>query len=508
MNPNKMNSKNLPQINAQIMTKLLLEAGISLNQEQTDKLWAFHRHLKEEDKELNLTRIHSFSGMIRKHYVDSLIILDLFKKMGFELPETLIDLGSGAGLPGIPLAIACPKTHFILTEGRKKRVEYLEKTVKLLGLQNVSVYGKKIYRGDKLPAPALISRALEKIQDTFDRVWGSLPEGGFLIFMKGPNCDEEKNAIEQNGRYRECRLLLDESYTLPHSSDRRRLLIWEIHYPEKIRETMKEDLKIISVSSSQNPRFRTLLKLQDGRQIAKLERALVSGRRIVEEILSNRSEEIEALIVPNDKKYISESDAGFHPHPFLISELAKCSGKKPAVWVLERSLFREADIFNTEYPLLLLRVSPIATWNPELDTEGTTVLIPFGDPENVGAAVRSASAFRVSRVVLLKEAANPYHPRAIRASAGECFKIPFFSGPSIIDINSIERPILLLDKRGISINSLQEVENNWILLAGHEGGGVPENNSFQKISIPISDGVDSLNAAVALGIALFSLNKR
>ena len=69
---------------------------------------------------LNLTRIHNFENMVLKHYVDSLLVLRYL-----ELPHTLIDMGSGPGLPGIPLKIARPGVRMILAEPRGARVAFL-----------------------------------------------------------------------------------------------------------------------------------------------------------------------------------------------------------------------------------------------------------------------------------------------------------------------------------------------------------------------------------------------
>src|SRR3954465_15211468 len=100
---------------------LLGRCGIHLSTAEYDALWAYHRMLRAANTELNLTRIHNFENMVLKHYVDSLLIL------GFEsLPSPLVDMGSGPGLPGIPLKIARPEVAMILAEPRGARAEFLE----------------------------------------------------------------------------------------------------------------------------------------------------------------------------------------------------------------------------------------------------------------------------------------------------------------------------------------------------------------------------------------------
>src|SRR5262245_32447947 len=114
---------------------ILKRCSIALGPDQLDRLWAYHRMLREANAELNLTRIHDFENMVLKHYVDSLLILR------FEgLPSPLIDMGSGPGLPGIPLKIARPEVELILAEPRGARAEFLRNVCARLGLEGIEVY--------------------------------------------------------------------------------------------------------------------------------------------------------------------------------------------------------------------------------------------------------------------------------------------------------------------------------------------------------------------------------
>ncbi len=92
---------------------ILSRCGIRLELQQFDLLWRYHERLRAANAELNLTRIHNFENMVLKHYVDSLLVLRFI-----ELPSPLIDMGSGPGLPGIPLKIARPSVRMILAEPR------------------------------------------------------------------------------------------------------------------------------------------------------------------------------------------------------------------------------------------------------------------------------------------------------------------------------------------------------------------------------------------------------
>ncbi len=108
--------------------------GIVLSAAQYDRLWAYHRLLRAANAELNLTRIHNFESMVLKHYVDSLLILKFA-----ELPSPLIDLGSGPGLPGIPLKIARPEIEMILAEPRGRGPSSSRRSASELRLEGIEV---------------------------------------------------------------------------------------------------------------------------------------------------------------------------------------------------------------------------------------------------------------------------------------------------------------------------------------------------------------------------------
>src|SRR6516162_1898547 len=102
-------------------------------------MWRYHQILRKANPELNLTRIHNFESMVLKHYVDSLLVLRYV-----DLPPSWVDMGSGAGLPGIPLAIARPGTGVILAEPRRARAEFLEAVCRRLHLARVAVFAGKV----------------------------------------------------------------------------------------------------------------------------------------------------------------------------------------------------------------------------------------------------------------------------------------------------------------------------------------------------------------------------
>ncbi len=190
---------------------------------QYQQLWRFHALLREKNKEYDLTRIYQFDSMVQKHYIDCVMVAKL---LNWRLPSPLLDIGTGAGFPGIPLKIACPEVKFILSEGRHKRVRFLREVVETLGLRGVTIYDHKVYASFHLNIKGVITRALESIPKTLARVRRSLLPGGTAIFMKGPRCEEEvQKALTQFPR--EYKLIQDFSYTIPRSTHHRRLILFE-----------------------------------------------------------------------------------------------------------------------------------------------------------------------------------------------------------------------------------------------------------------------------------------
>ena len=463
------------------MAELLQSCGLNLAPAQVQKLWHYHRLLRQGNLELNLTRIHNFTNMVLKLYVDSILPGHLMK-----LPSPLLDLGTGPGMPGIPLKIAYPHLEIILAESRQKRVVFLETALQALELHGLEVAGEKITAAFETPVAGVITRALESIALTLERITGCLDKDGLVIFMKGPNCDSEiAEARERWGQ--NYRLSEDHPYSIPGTTHQRRLVVFQrTGEPPRIKKdkAMKRHA-LRRIDSEKNELFRDLKKLLGSRGIKKQQRALVAGTKQVNEILEQKPALCEAWISPGD---------GFPPPSEAPERLA---------WFqVERNLFEKLDIFGTGAPLLLVRSPAIPGWQPQEGLpEGCTVFIPFQDPENVGAAIRSAVAFGAAQVILLAESAHPYHPKSLRASGGTVFHASLREGPSLQDLPE-ELPLLALSADGQDLSRFA-FPRSFGLLLGIEGPGLPEKWKQRALAIPISPEVESLNAATATAIALY-----
>ncbi len=177
------------------------------------------RHLaliEEANKLFNLTRITSPREAAIKHVADSVIPWKLFSGA-----QRVLDIGSGAGFPGMPLAVVLPDTQFVLSESIHKKARFLESAVAALGLSNVAVTSS---RGEDLlnasgaeedgfdriavRAVAPLSRALV----TFSPAW---KPGVKALFYKGPDAESEIAAAEMEARKRRVRMHVAMSYGLP-----------------------------------------------------------------------------------------------------------------------------------------------------------------------------------------------------------------------------------------------------------------------------------------------------
>jgi tRNA G18 (ribose-2'-O)-methylase SpoU len=169
--------------------------------------------------------------------------------------------------------------------------------------------------------------------------------------------------------------------------------------------------------------------------------------------------------------------------------------------------FQALDIFGTGAPIVLFDVPAIEAWQPRKGLlPGCSLLVPFQAPENVGTVIRSAVAFGVDRVILLAESANPFHPKAVRASAGTVFSARLFQGPSLFKLPR-SLPLIALAASGQPL-ALARFPQSFYLLAGMEGPGLPPQWQANTVAIPMASGVESLNAAVATAVALYEWRRR
>ena len=176
-------------MNREEFVEELEKLGITLTTEQEIKLEKFYNLLIEWNQKINLTRILEKEDVYLKHFYDSLTIT---KVVDLSKIETLCDVGTGAGFPGIVLKIVYPNLKITLVDSLLKRVNYLNIIIKELELENI----KAIHtRGEDLKETfdIVTARAVANIEKLLIYTMHLVNKNGSLIAMKG-NIDDELNA--------------------------------------------------------------------------------------------------------------------------------------------------------------------------------------------------------------------------------------------------------------------------------------------------------------------------
>jgi 16S rRNA (guanine527-N7)-methyltransferase len=482
-----------PQDQLSSMKSLFERSGFHLRQDQIDRFREYYRLIMEYNEECDLTRLVRFEDIVVKHFIDCMCPSRIIS-----LPSPLLDVGTGAGFPGIPMKILDPSLSLVLAEPRRRRVGFLENVVRALDLDNVEIYPHLVGPHSRFEVDGVVTRALEQVDETLRRVMHFLGEGGRVVFMKGPGASRDLDGLseEMQAEY-EC--VHDAEYTLPETAHLRRLLVYR-----KLRSTSAVTYMIFRgqgenaenvITSHDNGRFREMKRISAAENIRKDGKTLVAGRRIVRELVRAGAADIDAVVVRDGH---CENDPE-------LNRLIHRESDRRKVFLLKKGLFGEIDTFGTGSPLVIVNIPPIPAWDGTLDGR-CTLLVPFQDPANVGAVIRSAAGFGVGKVVMLKGAASPYHPRSVRSSGGAVFKVMINAGPSIEELGGMaERglPVVALDRQGVPIESFTRPPQ-FALLPGIEGPGLPAAMRHNAVSIPISGAIESLNAAIAASIALYA----
>ncbi|HET7570229.1 MAG TPA: 16S rRNA (guanine(527)-N(7))-methyltransferase RsmG [Gammaproteobacteria bacterium] len=191
--------------------------GIELDAAQRHKLCNFVRLIDKWNRAYNLSAIRTSGEMVNRHLVDSLSALP-FVRAG-----RLLDVGTGAGLPGIPLAIARPTMDVVLLDGNGKKTRFCVQAAGELELDNVGVVHSRAedYEPDE-GFDTVISRAFGSLAAFAATAGHLLRAGGRLVAMKGNVTDEERAALPASWRVIENRPL-----TVPGAKSGRRVLVLE-----------------------------------------------------------------------------------------------------------------------------------------------------------------------------------------------------------------------------------------------------------------------------------------
>lgn len=187
----------------------LAALGLSPSEEAVQSLCRYGALLLGKNAVTNLTAIRDEAGVARLHFLDCAALLTLADFAG----RRVLDVGSGAGFPGVPLGVLRPDIRLTMVDSVKKKMDFVSEACGALGLENVTCLWGRV---EELPQlresfDIVVSRAVSQIDELAELCIPQIAVGGFFIAMKGPDCEEEVSRGEfavktMGGRVREiCR---------------------------------------------------------------------------------------------------------------------------------------------------------------------------------------------------------------------------------------------------------------------------------------------------------------
>lgn len=171
----------------------LAALDLTISEVQCGQLLSFIQLITKWNKAYNLTAVREPLDMVNLHLLDSLAILPHVK------PARVADIGTGAGLPGIPLAIAMPECHFTLVDSNSKKTRFVQQAVLELKLKNVEVLHSRVESlQPEAPFSTVISRAFASMNDILRLTNHLLAGDGVLLAMKGQVPEQELAQLNSN----------------------------------------------------------------------------------------------------------------------------------------------------------------------------------------------------------------------------------------------------------------------------------------------------------------------
>ena len=200
--------------------------GIHLDEKTAEAFDLYLKELLKWNQKINLTAIRTEKGIVLKHFLDSLSVFPYFSNI-----STLLDIGSGAGFPGIPLKMVEPSLEVTLIDSVRKKVDFQRHIIRRLGLKGIEaihgrVQDKEILKGLEGQFDIVMSRAFSDLQTFLVLSFPLLRKGGIVLAMKGRVDRKEMRLLPtmEEARYR---LQKTVPFSLPFSSLKRSILLFE-----------------------------------------------------------------------------------------------------------------------------------------------------------------------------------------------------------------------------------------------------------------------------------------
>ncbi len=200
--------------------------GIHLDEKTAEAFDLYLKELLKWNQKINLTAIRTEKGIVLKHFLDSLSVFPYLSNI-----STLLDIGSGAGFPGIPLKMVEPSLKVTLIDSVRKKVDFQRHIIRRLGLKGIEaihgrVQDKEILKGLEGRFDIVMSRAFSDLQTFLVLSFPLLRKGGIVLAMKGRVDRKEMRLLPtmEEARYR---LQKTVPFSLPFSSLKRSILLFE-----------------------------------------------------------------------------------------------------------------------------------------------------------------------------------------------------------------------------------------------------------------------------------------
>ena len=220
--------------------------GFTLTTEQENAFQTYYERLVEKNQVMNLTAITDYEEVLVKHFEDSLMLLRYDRDF-----ETLIDVGTGAGFPGLPLAIMKPDAKVLLLDSLQKRIGFLGEVVAGIGLENTMTEHNRAEDGAKAHREAFdraVSRAVANLSTLSEYCLPFVKVGGYFIAYKSGNVEAEVKDAANAVRILGGTVERIETYSLSNGDPRSLVFIRKIaptpkKYPRKAGTPQKTPLK-------------------------------------------------------------------------------------------------------------------------------------------------------------------------------------------------------------------------------------------------------------------------